>query len=89
MRVHVLIQGRVQGVGFRFSTSHQAQNRGLTGWVRNCSDGSVEAEFQGAPEVVEDMIAWCRRGPSTASVTSVNIESQDDVTGEEGFRVRG
>jgi acylphosphatase len=68
---HLIITGRVQGVGFRFYTERKARELGITGWVRNCRDGSVEAVIQGAPGSVEAMIAWARRGPSSAVVTEV------------------
>jgi acylphosphatase len=65
---HVMIRGRVQGVGFRAFVEHMALKRGLQGWVRNRRDGAVEAVFAGAGEVVADMIAACRRGPGGARV---------------------
>jgi len=69
----LLVTGRVQGVGFRFYTQRKARELGLTGWVRNCRDGSVEAVIQGAPEAVELMIAWARRGPPSAVVSEVRV----------------
>jgi acylphosphatase len=69
----LLITGRVQGVGFRFYTQRKARELGLTGWVRNCSDGSVEAVIQGTPGAVETMIAWAQRGPPSAVVADVRI----------------
>jgi acylphosphatase len=71
---HVTIRGRVQGVGYRAFVGHQAMVRGLEGWVRNRSDGSVEALFAGPAEVVAEMIALCRRGPSSARVEAVQEE---------------
>jgi acylphosphatase len=71
---HVTIRGRVQGVGYRAFVEHQAKVRGLEGWVRNRSDGSVEALFAGPAEVVAEMIALCRRGPSSARVEAVQEE---------------
>lgn len=88
VRVRVAITGRVQGVGFRFHTTRQASERSLSGWVRNCADGGVEAEFQGDEERVSEMVAWCRRGPVAASVSHVEVVNCDEVTGESGFRVR-
>jgi acylphosphatase len=67
------ISGRVQGVGFRFYMERKARELNVSGWVRNRRDGSVEAVVQGAPEVVEAMIAWARRGPSSAVVSDVKI----------------
>ena len=71
----VLIRGRVQGVGYRAWVEHQAGRLGLQGWVRNRRDGSVEALFAGAEEVVTNMAASCRRGPSSARVDDVVEEA--------------
>ena len=67
----VAIRGRVQGVGYRAWVEHQARAHGLEGWVRNKTDGSVEALFSGSEDVVADMVASCRRGPSSARVDAV------------------
>jgi len=75
----LLITGRVQGVGFRFYSQRKARELGATGWVRNRRDGSVEAVIQGAPEAVESMIAWARRGPPSAAVSGVQITEADGV----------
>jgi acylphosphatase len=68
---HLQIRGRVQGVGFRFYMQRKAEELGVTGWVRNRLDGSVEAMLQGAPESVEAMISWARRGPRSAVVSEL------------------
>jgi acylphosphatase len=83
----VTIRGRVQGVGFRAWVEHEALRRGLEGWVRNRRDGSVEAVFAGAAEVVTSMIAACRDGPSLSGVDTVDEHeaSADDL----GRRVPG
>jgi acylphosphatase len=70
----VRITGRVQGVGYRAWVDHQARNHDLEGWVRNCRDGSVEALFAGPADVVSEMVARCRRGPSTARVDVIRDE---------------
>ncbi|HUH87820.1 MAG TPA: acylphosphatase [Pusillimonas sp.] len=67
----VRITGRVQGVGFRAATVRQAHSLGVTGWVRNASDGSVEALIQGEPEQVDQMLSWLHRGPVQALVREV------------------
>ena len=70
---HFLITGRVQGVGFRFYMQRKARELGVTGWVRNRRDGSVEATVQGKSESVEAMAAWARRGPPSAVVAEVKM----------------
>jgi acylphosphatase len=69
--VRVRIEGRVQGVWFRAWTAREATELGLRGWVRNRSDGAVEALFAGDARAVGDMVAACHRGPPAARVTSV------------------
>ena len=69
---HVVIRGRVQGVGYRAWTEVTALERGLEGWVRNCRDGSVEAVFSGPDGDVVAMIAQCRRGPPGARVDAID-----------------
>ncbi len=75
-RVHVLIEGRVQGVFFRASTRDEARALGLTGWARNLPDGRVEALFEGDKRAVENMLAWCHKGPPYAYVDRVEMEWQ-------------
>jgi acylphosphatase len=70
----LLIQGRVQGVGFRESMVAVARAAGVDGWVRNRRDEGVEALLQGDPAAVESVIAWARRGPSLARVTAIDID---------------
>jgi acylphosphatase len=78
---HLIITGRVQGVGFRFYMQRKARELGLTGWVRNCRDGSVEAVVQGSAGAVEAMMAWARRGPSSAVVAELRAT---DASGDYG-----
>jgi acylphosphatase len=68
---HMVVRGRVQGVGYRAFVEDEAQRRGLQGWVRNRRDGSVEALFSGPREMVEAMIEACRRGPFSAKVSEL------------------
>jgi len=80
----VRIEGRVQGVWYRGWTVDQASARGLSGWVRNRRDGSVEAVFSGQDAIVDDMVALCRTGPPAARVTSV-AERTVDIPVADGF----
>jgi Acylphosphatases len=76
VRAHVFIKGRVQGVFFRARTSEEACKFDLTGWVRNCNDGRVEAIFEGGKENVEKVVDWCKRGPLDAKVTDVEVKAE-------------
>jgi acylphosphatase len=86
-RMRVRVRGRVQGVFFRAETRARAESLGLAGWVRNASDGSVEAVFEGESERVDSMVEWCRRGPGGAIVDDVEAVPEGPV-GDSGFRVR-
>jgi len=88
VRAHVIVRGRVQGVYFRASTLYEAQNRRLTGWVRNCPDGSVEAVAEGERDKVEEWIAWCRRGPAGARVEGAEIEWLPYAGEFQAFQIR-
>jgi acylphosphatase len=81
--VKVRIRGRVQGVYYRGWAVEEARARGLRGWVRNRSEGSVEALFAGPAAAVEEMIEACRKGPPSAEVFSLERKDSDDdgVTG--------
>ena len=72
---HLRIAGRVQGVGYRYALRAEAVAHGVTGWVRNRRDGSVEAVVQGTAEAIEAVIAWARRGPPAARVTEVAVQA--------------
>jgi acylphosphatase len=74
---HVMIRGRVQGVGFRMWVEDTALERALAGWVRNRRDGAVEAVFAGPQDAVEAMVAACRNGPPSARVDAVDAEAGD------------
>ncbi|GAB3265836.1 acylphosphatase [Chitinimonas naiadis] len=82
---HLLIHGRVQGVGYRYAFENMAEQFGLQGWVRNRFDGTVEAQIEGSEEAVVAMVAWSHRGPPAATVTQV-VVSEATTTGERGFR---
>lgn len=93
-RVRLVIRGRVQGVAYRAATRSRARDLELSGWVRNRSDGSVEAFVAGAPDRVERLIEWCRRGPPLARVESVDVlevesgSSDVDLASGSGFEIR-
>lgn len=73
MAKHLRITGRVQGVGFRYSMWRKAEELGVSGWVRNCRDGSVEAVVDGSVQAIESLIAWARVGPRSARVDAVEV----------------
>jgi acylphosphatase len=88
-RVRLLVEGRVQGVGYRYSACAEARRLGLSGWVRNRSDGRVELEAEGPEEVVEALIAWCWHGPVFAQVSQVEVVSRDSgALLHEGFTIQ-
>ena len=86
-RARVRIRGRVQGVFFRAEARARAESLGLTGWVRNARDGSVEALFEGDDERVDSMLDWCRRGPGGARVDEVEVSGEEPRGDVSGFRV--
>ena len=81
IRVRLVIEGRVQGVWFRESTRKEAFSLGVSGWVKNRSDGTVEALIEGPEDKVKKLVEWCRQGPPYARVTRVH-ETQEDWKGE-------
>jgi acylphosphatase len=87
-RVHIFVGGRVQGVFFRAACAEHAGAVGVKGWVRNASDGRVEAVFEGPDPAVEAMVLWCRQGPPHAHVDSVDVR-EETPAGETGFQVSG
>ena len=88
VRAHVFIDGRVQGVFFRDSTRREAERRGLTGWVRNCPDGRVEAVLEGEQEQVARLVEWCGHGPPGAQVRRLEVDWQEYVGEFHSFRLR-
>ncbi len=88
VRGHVFISGMVQGVFFRVETSYRAKKRNIVGWVRNISDGRVEAIFEGEKEDVEQLIEFCNRGPSGAKVTKVDVKWEEYAEEFRDFRIR-
>jgi acylphosphatase len=87
VRKRVVVHGDVQGVFFRDTTRRQAGSRGVTGWVRNCPDGTVEAVFEGEPDAVESMVRFASEGPRGAEVERVD-QHEEEPEGLYGFDVR-
>jgi acylphosphatase len=81
-----VVSGRVQGVFFRVTCAREARARGLAGWVRNRSDGAVEAVFEGPPDPVDEMVSWCGHGPDLARVDAVAV-TDEPPTEDRDFRV--
>jgi acylphosphatase len=87
VRYGVIVHGFVQGVWFRESCRRQASALGVSGWVRNRADGTVEAHFEGLERAVAQAVAWCRSGPPAAEVTGVDVTAEEPE-GALGFQVR-
>jgi acylphosphatase len=87
VRSRVVVHGHVQGVFFRDSCRREAESRGVAGWVTNRPDGAVEATFEGDAEAVRALVDWCRQGPRSADVSSVD-ETSEEPEGLSGFDVR-
>jgi len=88
VRAHVIVSGRVQGVFFRAETRQAARRIGVSGWVRNLPDGTVEAVFEGTRAQVDAMLDWCRQGPPTARVDDLQVQEQAATGAFSGFDVR-
>lgn len=88
VRAHVFIRGRVQGVFFRSEVRREAIRHGVTGWVRNLSDGRVEAVFEGEESDVKNTIEFCRKGPPYAKIAGIGVDLQDYIGEFESFEVR-
>jgi acylphosphatase len=88
VRAHLVVHGRVQGVFYRGSMQDEAERLGLAGWVRNCRDGSVEAEVEGPRALVDEVIAWAERGPRGARVERVDVAWIAPEGARGGFAIR-
>ena len=88
IRQRIVVHGRVQAVGYRYGARIEAQRLGVAGWIRNRSDGAVEAEIEGEARSVDAMLAWLDDGPPGADVTSISTADLEP-TGERGFRITG
>ncbi|MCX7015220.1 MAG: acylphosphatase [Candidatus Sumerlaeota bacterium] len=87
-RLHCLIRGRVQGVGFRYFAEREAMRNGLNGWVRNCRGGAVETEVEGPREALEKYLAQMRRGPALSYVADVDEEWEEGEALHKDFQIR-
>ncbi len=88
VRLHIRVSGDVQGVFFRAGAQSEAKRLGLSGWVRNVDDGSVEALAEGSKSALDEFLEWCSKGPAGASVSEMKYEWME-ATGEfRGFRIR-
>ncbi len=85
-RVHVLVSGDVQGVGYRYTMRMVARDAGASGWVRNLRDGRVEAEVEGADEQIDEVLAWMAEGPPGSRVDAAQV-TDAAPTGSAGFDV--
>jgi len=81
VRIHLIIEGRVQGVWFRESTREKALSLGVNGWVKNLPDGTVEVVAEGEEDKVRELVKWCHKGPPAARVTKVH-EKEEKYKGE-------
>jgi len=86
-RIRAIVQGTVQGVGFRYSAAAEADRIGVMGWVRNVGSDSVEAEVQGDERQVDEMQKWLRHGPPSATVEGVEVTDLETVAGEAEFQI--
>jgi acylphosphatase len=87
IRRHLIVHGKVQGVFYRDSTREAAENEGVCGWAANRDDGTVEVVLEGTPEAVESVIGFCRMGPMSADVTSVDV-TEEQPEGLSEFETR-
>ncbi|CAL4859106.1 acylphosphatase [Microbacterium sp. MM2322] len=87
-RIRLVIRGVVQGVGFRYSMQHIARGAGATGWVRNVTNGTVEAEVQGDAAAVETVLDWAAKGPRGGVVDGVSMTEMPTTPDESGFEIR-
>lgn len=88
-RVHVIVEGAVQGVGYRYTMRMVAREAGVAGWVRNLRDGTVEAEFEGTDPQVDEVLAWMAEGPPGSAVTGARVSEIAPSGADAGFDVRG
>ena len=87
VKAHVIIEGRVQGVFFRAETQRAAEQIGVRGWVRNNSDGNVEAVFEGSAQLVNQAVEWCWKGSPMSHVTDVRVAWEEPTQEYQSFAI--
>ncbi|NJL45486.1 MAG: acylphosphatase [Leptolyngbyaceae cyanobacterium SM2_3_12] len=87
-QIQAVVYGVVQGVGFRYHTQKMAQGLGLTGYVRNRPEGTVEIVAAGSPEALEALLTWANRGPTGAQVTQLAVTERDGSSQFDGFTIK-
>jgi acylphosphatase len=88
VRAHLIISGMVQGVSYRASARYEARRLGLSGWVRNRFNGTVEAMAEGPRDMVQAFIDWCRQGPPSARVSDVQVDWSEAGGEFDGFLIK-
>lgn len=86
-RVHLIVRGRVTGVYFRASAQREARRLGITGWVKNRNDGSIEIMAEGEEDSVKEIVGWAHHGPSAARVDSVDVRWRSYMGEFADFRI--
>lgn len=87
VRAHIMVLGKVQGVGYRAFVQLHATKVGLKGWVRNCSDGTVEIEVEGNKDIIEAFLEQLREGPLFSQVESLQVDWREANRQTEGFKI--
>lgn len=87
-RVHIIVEGKVQGVGFRYHAHQTAQELGLSGWVKNLPDGTVEIAAEGESDKLQKLIDWAKKGPANARVTQVHARIIPALNEMADFQIR-
>lgn len=89
IKIQIFVTGKVQGVGYRLYIATKAQNLGITGWIKNNSDGSVEGVFEGEEDLLKKIIEWCKEGPPFAQVDNVEVYSYSYNGTFKDFKIMG
>ncbi len=84
---HIIVQGKVQGVFYRASAKKAADGLGISGWVKNTSEGNVEITASGTEQAIDDFLRWCAHGPEKAIVTNLIVTKREDEGPFSGFTI--